>query len=358
LPSLKDHQTASRELKLPEIAQLSQHLGPDIYSVLLAGGEPFLRKDLGDILEVLSRNRQLQAIKVVTNGFFTERVVSTYQQLLARRHDKYYGVTMSFDGMRELHDYIRGVPGIFDRAVDTFQQLKRLESQHANFEVDVNVTISRFNQDHLDPLYEHLRDALCAGNIICTVTRGQPREPRAKGVDYDRYSAFTARLAKDLSNGSLNGHARFRKSDTLNAVNIIQRKRIQRMLRRQTYISPCNAGRLSAVIGSDGKVYACELLNDVLGDLREYDYDLMKIWDSSAARTLRERIVNNKCFCTYENANLLNVLFSPRYIPAVLAKALEIKIGRILRNGNHVPPVATPSQSVQHGASLDHLILQ
>jgi hypothetical protein len=130
------------------------------------------------------------------------------------------------------------------------------------------------------------------------------------------------------------------------------------MLRRQTYISPCNAGRLSAVIGSDGKVYACELLNDVLGDLREYDYDLMKIWDSSAARTLRERIVNNKCFCTYENANLLNVLFSPRYIPAVLAKALEIKIGRILRNGNHVPPVATPSQSVQHGASLDHLILQ
>ena len=359
LPSLEDHQTASRELSLDEIRRLSRHLGPAAYSVLLAGGEPFMRKDLGGIIEALSDNPQLRAIKVVTNGFFTDRTVATFEHILSTRKDKYYGATMSFDGLREIHDHIRGVPGIFQKAITTFQHLKKLQERFPHFEVDVNVTISRFNQEHLAPLYEYLRDDLRAGNIMCTITRGEPRDPVAKDVDIERYTTFRKQLESDLTSGALAGHARFERSDILNAVNITQRNRIDRMLRKRAYISPCNAARLSAVIGSDGQVYACELLSDTLGDLRENDYDLMRIWTSRQARELREKILSTQCFCTYENANLLNILFRPSYYPRILATAALMKLRRKFMGG---PPraghIASTPPVQASGQSLTHMILQ
>jgi MoaA/NifB/PqqE/SkfB family radical SAM enzyme len=359
LPSLEDHHTASRELSLDEIVKVTRHLGPAAYSVLLAGGEPFMRKDLGGIITALSANRQLRAIKVVTNGFFTDRTIATWEQVLTARSDKYYGVTMSFDGVRELHDHIRGVPGIFDKAITTFKGLKELERRFPNFEVDVSVTVSRFNQDHLSPLYDYLRDELRAGNIMCTATRGAPRDPAAKDLNIERYSAFRRKLEHDLSSGALRGHSRFERSDVLNAVNVTQRERIERTLRKQQYISPCNAGRLSGVIGSDGQVYACELLNDTLGDLRQNDYDLMKIWNSRQARELRERILATNCFCTYENANLLNVLFNPQYYPRILTTAAWMKFKRAFgRSGRASGPQVPAAPPQASGASLDHLILQ
>jgi MoaA/NifB/PqqE/SkfB family radical SAM enzyme len=364
LPSLEDHHTASRELSLTEIEKLAKHLGPAPYSVLLAGGEPFLRKDLGGIISALSDNRELRAIKVVTNGFFTDRTLATWEQILSSRSDKYYGATMSFDGLRELHDHIRGVKGIFDKAIATFKGLKALERRYPNFEVDVNVTVSRFNQDHLSPLYDYLRDELHAGNVMCTVTRGAPNDPRAKDIDIEKYSAFRRKLEDDLSSGSMRGHTRFGRSDTLNAINITQRDRIERMLRESKYISPCNAGRLSAVIGSDGQVYACELLNDTLGDLRANDYDLMKVWNSPEAHRLRANISKTNCFCTYENANLLNVLYQPRYYPRIMLAAARMKLARLFGRrrgggggGGH-PQSAVPAPKSPSGASLDHLILQ
>lgn len=337
LPSLQDRQAANSKLSLSEIEKLSHHFGPAIYAVLLTGGEPFLREDLGDILDVLSRTRQLCVIKVATSGFFTDQVVTTWERVLAQRRDKYYGVTISFDGPRKVHDYIRGVPGSFSRAVTTLNQLKRLEQIYKNFEVDVHITVSRFNQDHLDELYDELRGTMHVGNVICSVIRGEPRDPRAKDLDLSKYFSFSERLADDLSSGALAGHLRFSSSSILNAVNIVQRKRIERMLKCRKCISPCNAARLSAVVGSDGQVYACELLSDALGDLRKSDYDLVRIWNSPSAQAIRQRLVATGCFCTYENANLLNVLFSPRYYPNVAVRAAWMSACRMLHRCKEPP---------------------
>jgi hypothetical protein len=177
-------------------------------------------------------------------------------------------------------------------------------------------------------------------------------------------------LEEDLIGGRLRGHHRFEKSDTLNAINVIQRSRIAQMLEKGKFISACNAGRLSAVIGSDGKVYACELLEDDLGDLRENDFDLMKLWNSPAARQLREKIYKTDCFCTYENANLLNILFTPTYYPKIAMKALAMKLKRRQARPSPMPriepaagetfiaPAALEPTSQANSRSLTHRILQ
>ena len=70
-----------------------------------------------------------------------------------------------------------------------------------------------------------------------------------------------------------------------------QRKRllchemIKKMYLEPKYISPCHAGSLFGIISSKGKVHPCEILEGKeLGDLRENDMDLMKIWKQSKSK--------------------------------------------------------------------------
>lgn len=352
LGSLDEHHTARPVgLSVSEMERLAGALGPSTYSVLFAGGEPFMRKDLGDILEAFSRQPHLGTIKVVSNGYFTDRLVTTWERILALETGKYYGATLSFDGVAERHDRIRGVPGIFARAVESFERLQELARRHPNFEVDASVTVSHFNQDHLGELYTFLRDSLHAGNVLCTLTRGKPKDPRAGNVDVDNYLQFRDRLADDLRRGVLRGQARFGSPQVMNAVNSVQRERIGRMLTTGAYASPCNAGRLTGVIGSDGKVYACELRDDCLGDLRQQDFDLDAIWRSPQAAAARTAIHCERCFCTYENANLLNVVFSPRYYPQLLLRTLEMQARRLWVRGEST--AARPGEAMAAAPRLN-----
>src|SRR5262245_45391991 len=51
----------------------------------LTGGEPFLRPDFGEVLEAALRDwRQLAVVHFPTNGFLTDRIVSTASRLPSR----------------------------------------------------------------------------------------------------------------------------------------------------------------------------------------------------------------------------------------------------------------------------------
>ena len=86
---------------------------------------------------------------------------------------------------------------------------------------------------------------------------------------------------------------------------------------------PCTAGELSAVIFEDGTVRACEVLDDDIGNLNDVDWDLSKLWGSTAAEGLRHKIKETRCECTWECAQADNVLFQPRLWLKLAAGAVK-----------------------------------
>jgi len=63
---------------------------------------------------------------------------------------------------------------------------------------------------------------------------------------------------------------------------------------------------------ANGDVLACELHEDmILGNVRDYDYDFKKIWNSDKGEAARRWIRDEKCFCTYECQYTVNILFNP-----------------------------------------------
>jgi Fe-coproporphyrin III synthase len=108
----------------------------------ITGGEPFLRDDIGEIAAILTA--KAERVVVSTNGLLTDRIVD-----LARRHRR-LGFRISLEGLPEVNDRLRGVPGSFDRGMRTLLALRSLGLRDIGF----GITLSDGNTGDLLPLYE------------------------------------------------------------------------------------------------------------------------------------------------------------------------------------------------------------
>ena len=116
--------------------------------LVVTGGEPLARPEFGRLTRAM-RERGL-AWGLVTNGWaLTDRNV---ERLVA---DGVSSVTVSLDGMRESHDWLRGVPGSYDRAL---AGIRRLAAAGLPF-FDVVTCANPRNLPELPQVLETLRDA-------------------------------------------------------------------------------------------------------------------------------------------------------------------------------------------------------
>ena len=86
----------------------------------ITGGEPFVRKDIMDLLEVLSENKELFDFGILCNGSFIDEKMAN-----ALRNLGVVNVQLSIEGERETNDKIRA-PGSFDTAVSAVKTIKKV----------------------------------------------------------------------------------------------------------------------------------------------------------------------------------------------------------------------------------------
>jgi len=305
------------ELTIDEIERVSASMD-DMLFFTPTGGEPFLRKDLAEIVRIFHVNNHAVNVGIPTNGSMTARVVEQTRQMLDANPDLDLHIDVSIDGLPELHDEIRGVPGLFDKAVATYRALRDLERHYPNFSTCVEVTVSSFNQHQLLDLYDYLKREVGVNTVFTLLTRGAPRDPTAKEFDIAKYEEFHRVLEEDNKKLILSGYYKMPFSDVLNAKRIVRPRIIARTVRERRFQIPCYAGALGGAMFSKGQVHPCELLLDKeIGNVRDYDYDFKKIWFSPRAKEIRRWIVDTKCFCTYECFLTVNILFNPFVLPRV-----------------------------------------
>lgn len=88
-------------------------------------------------------------------------------------------------------------------------------------------------------------------------------------------------------------------------------------------LATCTAGRKFTVISETGQVRLCECRDDILGDLRENDYDLRLILKKSA-RFIRY-VLDSRCTCAWECAVSCNLVCDPAFIPKLFLATLRQK---------------------------------
>ena len=135
--------------------------------ISFTGGEPFLRKDLVDIVSAAyERCDGLHTVSIPTNGFLTDKIVHDVQEILSMKIPSFY-TSVSLDGLREIHDANRGIDGSFEHAISTFNSLRKLGNKR--FKVHFEYLISKYNQGKLSEVISALN--LSPNDFIITIAQ-------------------------------------------------------------------------------------------------------------------------------------------------------------------------------------------
>jgi MoaA/NifB/PqqE/SkfB family radical SAM enzyme len=279
------------ELTLGEIDQIFSRYRRFSW-VHLTGGELFMRDDFADIVKAIDRNSPgLYLLNFPTNGYQTDKIVAMIHEILEHTAIPRIMVSVSLDGPRELHDRIRGLPGSWERAVATFQQLRKLNS--GRFSVYLGYTLQDSN------LYSFEETVITARNELGKLTNDEIHVNIAHiSGHYYANSNFNGipepnatRKVMDLIIGS-------RKRKRFDPVSILE-YRYQKLARtyQQSGTVPltCQAGAASCFVDPAGNVYPCSIFALPIGSLRENEYDLAKIWKTANKSSIRQLIKEGSC---------------------------------------------------------------
>lgn len=310
------------------LAASCDDLGPLLW-VSFAGGEPFLRRDLPRLARSFC-GRGLRHLAIPTNGLVqgTARVAA---QLADENPETFVSISVSFDGPPAIHDSIRQVPGGHDKSMQAVRELRAAADARENLGVGLITCVTRENETVLGAHLEELVDALGPDHLTVNLARTDALDRELLAVDPDRYRAVYDVKLRLEREGRLPGYG-FGLSRVMRARDQRMAAHVERVARAgvagadpERRVRPhlaCTAGRLSAVIYEDGRVHACEVLDEPLGDLNACEWDLGAVWRSDRARALREQITATHCACTWECAQGDNVLFGARAWPGLFAEAV------------------------------------
>lgn len=295
------------DLTKDELFALSRSLGR-VENLSLSGGEPFLRREFGEICRQFIRHNKVRQIYVPTNGWYTHKTIEHISSVLQEQELDLFVAELSLDGMPDFHDKFRVAPGSFQKAMQTYDALAELHHRDPRLRIHAVSTATDINMDEIKRLTTYLFDRCPKmDHHNLAIIRGDRKNPSLQGPDLRQYSElyqYFRRLWASRETGRYGSLVE----------PMLQWAKV-RTITEQTQVIPCRAGIISAVVYSNGDVSVCEL-HKPLGNLRERSF--WDIWNSKEATNLRQSIVMKECYCTTE------VFLWPSIVhqPTQLAKAM------------------------------------
>lgn len=311
------------DLTFDELKKLSGSI-KSIMFLSITGGEAFGRNDIEEVIKLFTKNGKTKRYQIPTSGYLCDRIIGKTENILKQNPGIPFRVDVSLDGTEEIHDEIRNLKGSFSKAAETIKELNKLKKKFNYFDVGVITTISGTNQQIVEEISETVREIHPDGEWMVNIIRGEVRNPASKEVKPENYKKAQDIIQNRIKAGDIKGHTGHFSAKWLSAKNSVRRKTILKILRNKKQGGGCSAGSFGGVIFADGSVYPCEMLDKSFGNLRDYDFDFQRMWNSKAAGSIRDYIQDTHCLCTQECFLSINVLIQPQLWPGLVYERMKL----------------------------------
>lgn len=293
----------ANNLSLSEYKKIFKSVGKAPYWITFSGGEPFLRKDLDEVVIAIYNISKPRIINIPTNGILTKTILEKTSLIAKACPKAQIIINVSIDGIENQHDEIRGVPGNYKKAVATFQRLKALKLP--NLSVGIHTVISRFNVESFASIATELM-RLEPDSYITEIaeerveldTIGAAITPSL--VNYKSAADF---LIHRIKKGKFKGMNKITMAFRIEYYNLVKR-----IMRDERQILPCYSAVASVQISPDGDLWPCCIKANSMGNLRAKNYNFRKIWHGHEAELERRSIHRRQCWCPLANAAYTNML--------------------------------------------------
>jgi MoaA/NifB/PqqE/SkfB family radical SAM enzyme len=324
---LDDRPRKKLQMKTAEIARISETLGGNLGVLILAGGEPFTRKDLPEIVRAFYENNKLESVYLMSNGQIQKRIMPDVTRILEECPNLNVAVALGIDGLKDQHEKIRQKPGSWDIAIDTARQLQTIKRDYPRLDIQTCTCFMNTNQDTIFDWYDFLKYDLRPDKVNFNYIRPPSADPQELNIDHSRYSKLAAMIDDDSRHAAIKnnygGDAGFFKA----AIDIYMHGLIAKTQEEQKAQMTCYAGTAGAVIYDEGTVSSCENL-DAVGNLRDFDWNFQKLWLSPAMVARRKKAADG-CFCTHEsNSYYPSLPFNPKHLIQIKRLEREMKKAR------------------------------
>lgn len=192
-------------------------------------------------------------------------------------------ISFSLDGLAETHDYIRGIPGIFDQAVEHIR-----EARADGFLIGINTTVTALNLKEIPKLHDFLvQEQIPLWQIQIVEDMGNVNDNQELQLDVAQYYELAKCMAELRQRNQIH---------IMTCHNIGWFTSFEPMLRAEPFTG-CIAGRYAVGIESNGNVRGClSIMGDpeanVEGNIKERS--LVEIWrDPQSFLPFRDRKVED-----------------------------------------------------------------
>ena len=303
------------ELTLEEIEKIFKSIGK-VYFFNITGGEPFLRRDLPQIIELACKHLRPQVVHTPTNALTPELIERRMREIMTiiKKYNPKIDFTIkpSFDAVGKKHDEIRGVKGNWEKLLETIDRLKKLKKEFPNLHVGAGTVISKWSIGHLKETAEYV-EKLKLDSYINEVAEERTEMSNVESGITPSWKAyqdsmvyFKNKIKKQMKN--------LPPLDRLvMAFRLVYYDIATNILKERRQVIPCYAGIANCQISSYGNVWTCATLagsND-MGNLRDFDYDFKKLWYGQQAKKARKYIKDKNCACPLANVYLSNIMVHP-----------------------------------------------
>ena len=307
---------AKKELSLDKIEKIADSL--DLIYLSIGGGEPFIRRDLADIVKAFYDRSGILYCNIVTNGFYVDRVRSIVKTILKECPRLRLKIQVSIDDFEEAHDENRKVLGIYSKAIETVQMLStEFRGNHARLTIDIATCLIKTNKSHATELVEHLRNKLNFDNYSFLYPRGNAEVEATKEVSGEEYKQAIRYLEKTEFRNNHNS--------ILGAVHRVARRGILKVIEKNKFPWHCLGGKKFINITEMGVLQPCEVLSQMTPDydsnmanLADYDFDVSKAIIDTKAKEVVSYIKETRCKCSFECAAMNNAVFDKRNAARVI----------------------------------------
>jgi MoaA/NifB/PqqE/SkfB family radical SAM enzyme len=308
-----------KELNLSEYEKISKQI--KVLNILgISGGEPFLRDDLSEIIKVFYKNCEPLVIDLPTNGFFTDRIVQQVEDMLSVLKNTTLDLQLSLDGPEIVHDKIRGVSNSFNNLKKTYENLLPLKEKYKNLKIKICTVYSHYNQDHMLDLFEIIKkDFSKIDRFVLSVVHGSVSDAASFNFDWNKYFYFCEYAEKHIAiNNQKDLHSLFTR-----ALRKKKNEILKMVLKKRDMFKKCQAGRKMIVVNEIGDVFPCEPLWSKIGNLRENNYQLDNILNSSEMHYFQRKKIIRECSCHWNVPMINNILYSPKYYQSIAINMIK-----------------------------------
>lgn len=292
--------TGDKDLTVEEVEQLCKSpLLKNVQRVVLSGGEPTLRNDFPELVTVMHKNLPKARFSVTLNGLLPERTAEMIREITkVNPNIVIQSIGISLNGPKEIHDKSRGVPGSFDRAIETYHMIKDTAPVKFSF------TFLPYNTEYFNWAQKFAKE-LGTRTYLCWTVMNDRFDMQNENLNF-----FKEGIKEYLRDYLKNNDFYTRLFLSYLYDNFIQEKFMQ-----------CYAARQFFHLGPEGDIYPCnfKLSEDrIIGNIKKQSFE--EIWNSPSKKRMLEEIDCGQCIYQNGPCGDSDLTYSNRNNPLALCK--------------------------------------